>query len=97
MDRQLNIADVVVEKINIESATASYDLIPHCEELNIYENIFSNAVTGHITLVDTVNLPFILPIIGEETINCQIRMEGDDGSILLNHPLYTFIIFLIVF
>ena len=86
MDRQLNIADVVVEKINIESATASYDLIPHCEELNIYENIFSNAVTGHITLVDTVNLPFILPIIGEETINCQIRMEGDDGKHIVKPP-----------
>ena len=80
MARQLNIGNPVVEYINIEAATGAFDLIPHLEELNIYENIFSSSLTAHITLNDSVNLPFNLPILGEETINCKIRMEGDEAS-----------------
>ena len=85
--KQVNVSDVTVEKIDIESSFGRYDLVPNLEELNIYENIFSNYLHAHITLQDGFNIPFKLPIIGEETINVVIRMEGDEGDIIINPPM----------
>jgi len=86
--KQVNVSDVKVEKIDIESSFGKYDLVPHLEELNIYESIFSNHLQAHITLVDAFNIPFKLPIIGEETIDVSIRLEGDEGSTIINPPMF---------
>ena len=85
--KQLNVTDITIEKIDIESSFGKYDLVPHLEELNIYEDIFSNHMTGHITLQDAYNIPYKLPILGEETIDCAIRLEGDDGKHIIDPPL----------
>jgi len=85
--KQVNVSNVKIEKIDIESSFGRYDLVPNLEELNIYENIFSNYLHAHITLQDAFNIPFKLPIIGEETINVVIRMEGDEGDIVINPPM----------
>ena len=85
--KQINVSDVTVEKINIESSFGRYDLVPNLEELNIYESIFSNHLQAHITLQDAFNIPFKLPIIGEETIDVSIRLEGDSGSVIVNPPM----------
>ena len=73
--KQVNITGIKIDKINIESSFGRYDLVPHLEELNIYENIFSNYLHAHLTLQDAFNIPFKLPIIGEETVDVAIRME----------------------
>ena len=62
--KQVNVSNVKIEKIEIESSFGKYDLIPNLEELNIYENIFSNYLHAHLTLQDAFNIPFKLPIIG---------------------------------
>ena len=85
--KQINVSDVTVEKIDIESSFGKYDLVPHLEELNIYESIFSNHLQAHITLQDAFNIPFKLPIIAEETINVVIRMTGDGGDVIINPPM----------
>ena len=85
--KQINVSNVTIDKINIESSFGTYDLVPHLEELNIYEDIFSNHLTGHITLQDAFNIPYKLPIVGEETIDCAIRLEGDDGKFIIDPPL----------
>ena len=86
--KQINVSDVTVEKIDIESSFGKYDLVPNLEELNIYESIFSNHLQAHITLQDAFNIPFKLPIIGEETIDVSIRLAGDEGSVLVNPPMF---------
>ena len=42
-------------------------------EINIYEDIFSNFLTGDITFVDTDNLTSKLPILGQEYLEFKIR------------------------
>ena len=84
--KQINVSNVTIDKINIESSFGTYDLVPHLEELNIYEDIFSNYLSGHITLHDAFNIPFKLPVVAEETIDCKIKMEGDDGEELIINP-----------
>ena len=85
--KQVNVSDVKIEKVNIESSFGKYDLVPHVEELNIFENIFSNYLHAHLTLQDAYNIPFKLPILGEETVDVSIRMEGDEGDIIINPPM----------
>ena len=85
--KQINVSSVTVDKIDIESSFGKYDLVPHLEELNIYESIFSNYLHAHLTLQDAFNIPFKLPIIGEETIDVSIRLEGDDGNVIVNPPM----------
>jgi len=85
--KQVNVTAIKIDKIDIESSFGKYDLVPHLEELNIYESIFSNYLHAHLTLQDAFNIPFKLPIIGEETVDVSIRMEGDEGDIIINPPM----------
>lgn len=62
-------ADFVVKKIEIVAFNGNaYDVTTMRKELNIYESIFENAISGSISLVDSVDLPTLLPIIGGEKI-----------------------------
>ena len=85
--KQINVTDVTIEKVNIESSFGKYDLVPHLEELNIYESIFSNHLQAHITLQDAFNIPYKLPIVAEETIDVAIRLTGDEGDVIINPPM----------
>ena len=64
----------------------------HLEELNIYEDIFSNTLKAHLTLQDSYNLPQYLPFSGEETIVARIALQGVlsdvDGKNILAPPKF---------
>lgn len=47
-------------------------------EMSIYENIFSNNVSGVITLVDTHNIVSELPLLGEEYISFKYKVLDSD-------------------
>ena len=81
MSKQVNASDVNIQELTIRSSTGSYDLIPHLLELNIFENIYRSALTSNITLIDSVNLPYNLAMVGQETIDINIALEGcDEGG-----------------
>jgi hypothetical protein len=76
---QVGVSDVAIEKISIESSHGSIDVRGVLTELNIYEDIFSNALTADLTLSEAYNLPYKLPIIGEEILDIDIKLEGTQG------------------
>jgi len=76
---QVGVSDVAIDKISIESSHGSVDVRGVLVELNIYEDIFSNALTADLSLSEAYNLPYKLPIIGEETLNLELRLEGTQG------------------
>ncbi len=47
--------------------------------LDIYENIFSNGLTGTITIIDTNNLIMNAPITGQEFLSFKIKTPGLDN------------------
>ena len=77
---QVGVSDVAIDKLNIESSHGSVDVRGIFNELNIYEDIFSNALTADLTLTESYNLPYKLPIIGEEILDIDIRLEGATGT-----------------
>ena len=95
---QLAVSDVKIRKVTLESTSflgsTPYDLVPHLREINIYESLFSNALTANVTLDEAINLPEKFPIVGEERVNFDITIPGmtttfDDGTSLSNElPMY---------
>ena len=66
----------------ISSSGITVDISKIIAEINIFEDIFSNALTGSIIITDTNNLIDNMPIIGQEYISLKITtpgLDGDDG------------------
>ena len=81
MPIQNNVTDVAIKKLSLRSANGNYDLNPHCQELSIFENIFRPALTATMVLVDSHNMPYKRPIVGEETVDIDIALTGyGDGE-----------------
>lgn len=80
MSTQVNTADVSIKKLEIRTGNGRYNLLPHLLELNIYENLYSSSLTSNITLVDSVNLPYYLDLVGQETIDIDIALDGFDAG-----------------
>ena len=70
----INPGDVMLDKIEIESITGElFDISGIMIELNIYEDIFSNGITGDVAVIDAVNLFNVVPIIGQEVIRIKFK------------------------
>jgi len=81
MPSQNNATDVSVKTLEIKGATGAHDLNPYFQELSIYEDIFRPALTANLVLLDSHNLPYKLPIVGEETVDIDISLTGfGDGQ-----------------
>lgn len=80
MAKQRNATDVTVKKLLIHTASKDYNLEPHLLELNIYEDIFNSYLSANLVLADSHNIPYKLPIVGEETIDVDISLSGHSGS-----------------
>ena len=52
------------------------DLKAAWSDLNIYEDLFGSYLTGNIQIVDGVGLMESVPIIGEETLQIQVKTKG---------------------
>ena len=65
MLKQSSVSDVTINSVTLESASffggAPYNLVPHIREINIYESLFSNALTANVTLDESINLPEKFP------------------------------------
>jgi len=81
MSTQVHSADVTINTLEIRGASGRQDLNPHMQELSIFESIFRPALTATLVLVDSHNIPYKLPIVGEETVHIDIVLQGiSDGK-----------------
>ncbi len=63
-------------------------------EVNIFENIFSDSITGNVVVSDSENLPSTFPIVGHEKIlidmvNPDIEEETNEGHIKSEYKIYS--------
>ena len=63
-----------IEELKLFSSTGIFiSLEQLAMEVDIYEDIFSNAITGHLFMIDTDNLISNFPIIGQETLSLKFK------------------------
>jgi len=56
----------------ITTSGKRFDIKPIVEEINIYENIYTSAISGSIMVKDTTNIVTNFPIVGEERLVLKI-------------------------
>lgn len=77
-EKILNPGDILIDSITIESAAgALLDVKSQFISINIYEDIFSNGLSGFIVLVDSLNLIRYLQITGREVLRVVFSTPGD--------------------
>ena len=83
-------------KIILESFTGdSLDITNLVLEINIYENLFANGLSGNVVVSDAIDVPQNFPITGFERIKFKLASPGlsDDKGRHFdfdNHPMYVY-------
>ena len=80
MALQESASDIKIDKLVLRAANGLFDLTNLLEELNIYEDIFANSMKAHLTLQDSLNVPFYAPIVGEEYVDISFRQSSVTAS-----------------
>lgn len=81
--------DVIIEQLKLISSTnVIYDLSEFLIELNLYEDIFSNYLTGSMVLSDSRNLLDLVPIIGEEYLVLKFTTPSFPISVQKTFRIY---------
>ncbi len=88
MAKQLNVTDCNVEFLVLNCGFGEFDLYPHLEEFTIYENLFENHISSYISLIDGYNIPYKLPIVGEEVLTTNISLKGDGSDFTIVPPAF---------
>lgn len=93
LDRKVGLqapGDIDIQTLLILSpAGVRLDVRDYLIELNIYEDIFSNALYGTLQLSDSRNLIKELPIIGNETLVVKVQTPSFDSAISKQFRIYS--------
>ena len=89
-----NPGDVTFKTVEIQSVNGDIlDIKNFVVELNIYEDIFSNALQGVLMVVDSKELISGLPLVGDELLNLWIQTptfgDGYEDSIKKTFSIYS--------
>lgn len=69
--------DIVIETIELVSSSGfTMNIREQLASVVIYEDLFSNSLSGYVTLLDALNLSKHLPIIGNETLKITFTTPG---------------------
>ena len=82
--------EIVLDKINLIDTSGRVKLAMNLMfvELDIYEDIFSNFITGSVTISEGYNLATAFPIIGEELLEIEYHTPAIDT--LVKKTFYVF-------
>lgn len=73
--------DFYIKEISLTAFNGEkYDITHLRVNLMIFESIFTTAVTGEITLQDSLDLPHLMPLIGEEKIKFVFTRQDVPGK-----------------
>ena len=77
-NKMLRAGDIIIEDITIESYTGFIlNLRGQFISMTIYEDLYSNSLSGRLLLTDTLALMRHVPIVGNETVTIKFYTPGD--------------------
>jgi len=73
--------DIVIETVYLTSCSGfKMNVKEQLASIVLYEDLFSNSLSGFITLIDALNLSKHMPIIGNETLNITFTTPGIESQ-----------------
>jgi hypothetical protein len=79
-DAVIEPGDVRINSVVLKTEAQELDITNYVLEVNVYEDIFSNVLTGTIAVRDTINLIDLLPIVGNELVSIDINTPAAEVS-----------------
>lgn len=76
MSDALKAGSVKIQEFKLHKAGQEFDILPFLVELSIFEDLFSNAISGTVIISDGNNLIGSLPIVGGEILNISITVPS---------------------
>lgn len=76
----LKAGSIKVESLVLIKAGEEYDLNTYLIELSIFEDVFSNTLSGTAVISDSNNLVGALPIIGGEILTAKLSVPGFENN-----------------
>tara|TARA_Y100000310_G_C20704023_1_gene833077 strand:+ start:17220 stop:18635 length:1416 start_codon:yes stop_codon:yes gene_type:complete len=73
-------SDVEVEFFELLTSTGTFNILPQLISFNMFEDMYSPNLNIEIGLNDSVNLPFLGPIVGEEYLNFRFATKSSGGT-----------------
>jgi len=69
--------DLLLDSLIVNTSSgAQFDLLPFVENIDIFEDLYANAISGAITLVESANLIQNIPLLGQETVDISFKTAG---------------------
>ena len=62
------------------SSGAVINLVNMYQSLNIFENMFSNTLSGELLMIDKNNLVIMMSIVGQEFLSFKIKTTGLESN-----------------
>ena len=83
-DTATTASDVRVDFIELLTPEGQFNIQDHLISFNKYESIYDECTRVEIVLNDSVNLPYIVPILGEEILNFTFSTKSLEGEFEIN-------------
>lgn len=80
MEELYHPGDVRIEQVILRSGVREVDVQRIMVSFNIFEDIYSNVLSGSLTLIDSINLIGAFPIAGLETVEIVFKTPGFPGA-----------------
>ena len=71
--------EYTLEGLALRTVKGSLNMIPNYVQLDLFENIYSNSISGSLVITDTNNLLVNMPFIGQEFLRLKISTPGISG------------------
>ena len=78
-------SDVDVEFIELITPSGSFNILPQIVSFNMFEDIYKPGLFIKVGINDSVNLPFLGPIVGEEYLNFRFAIDNNYMFYVLHH------------
>ena len=65
-----------LEKLELITLNGNIDLVNNYVQIDLFESILTNTMSGSLTIVDTNNLLLNLPLVGQEYLRLKIKTPG---------------------
>lgn len=77
---QFRASEVDVEFIELLTASGTFNILPQLISFNMFEDIYEPSLVIEIGINDSVDLPFLGPIVGEEILNMRFATRSTIGG-----------------
>ena len=89
--------EYTLEGLELRTVRGNFNITRNYVQLDLFENIFSNSISGSLVIADTNNLIVNVPFIGQEFLRLKISTPGISGIDAIDYQQNYFVVYKVGF